>query len=206
MPKPELIARQSAHPRGFLGHIVARVMALDTAKVNRQMLERLEPKPGERILELGCGHGRALRPVAERVAPGGVAVGIDPSEVMCGVARHHARRALAAGHARVAAGYSDHLPEPDASFDKAFSVHTLYFWPDLARGLRELRRVLKENGELWLAFHSSDNEEIAAELPPSVYTLRSRDEVRVALSDAGFRDAGVTVDAATHVAFAHARA
>jgi len=50
MSKPELIARQSAHPRGLLGHVVARVMALETAPLNRRVLALVEPKPGERIL------------------------------------------------------------------------------------------------------------------------------------------------------------
>ena len=74
MSKPELIARQSAHPRGLLGHIVARVMAFDTASVNRRVLEILRPEPGERILELGCGHGRALRRVAKRIEQSGCKV------------------------------------------------------------------------------------------------------------------------------------
>lgn len=64
------------------------------------------PKPGERILELGCGHGRALRPVAEAVAPACV-VGVDRSPVMCGVARRHNRSAIDAGRVRVERGDSD---------------------------------------------------------------------------------------------------
>ncbi len=205
MPKLEIIARQSAHPRGALGHIVARVMALDTARVNRRVLTHIEPKPGERILELGCGHGRTLQAVAERVAPDGLAVGIDPSEVMCGVARHRNRAGIATGAVRVSPGYSDHVPEDNASFDKVFSVHTLYFWPDLSRGLREIRRILKEGGELWLAFHSSEDAVVAAKLPSSVYCLRSADEVTQALVAAGFVEATAPVDAETGVVIAHGR-
>jgi ubiquinone/menaquinone biosynthesis C-methylase UbiE len=206
MPKPELIARQSSHPRGLIGHVVARVMALDTASVNRRMLEHLEPKPGERILELGCGHGRTLRRVACGVGAGGLAVGVDPSEVMQRIARRHNRSAVAAGRVRVMAGTSDRVDLPSASFDKVFSVHTLYFWPDLALGLLELRRLLREGGELWLGFHSSENERVAADLPKSVYTLRSPEQVLAAIRAAGFADASTTVDDATQVVFAHAYA
>jgi ubiquinone/menaquinone biosynthesis C-methylase UbiE len=181
-------------------------MALDTASVNHRVLAHVEPKPGERVLELGCGHGRALRTVAERVAPGGLAVGVDPSDVMCGVARHHNRRAITAGRARVEVGSSHHVPAENGFFHKLFSVHTLYFWPDLSAGLRECRRVLTHGGDLWLAFHSSENESVAAKLPSSVYALRSADEVGRALVDVGFTDVSTPVDSDTGVVIARARA
>jgi ubiquinone/menaquinone biosynthesis C-methylase UbiE len=191
MAKPEFIARQSAHPTGLLGHLVARIMALDTAAVNRRVLEVLEAKPGERILELGCGHGRALRRVAEA---SGCAVGVDPSPVMCGVAKRHNRRVIEAGRVRVERGDSRHIPERDASFDKVFSVHTLYFWPDLHEGLREIRRVLRSGGDLLLAFHSGENPDIAAHLPTSVYELRRDEDVADALERSGFGEISITIE------------
>jgi ubiquinone/menaquinone biosynthesis C-methylase UbiE len=206
MAKSELIARQSAHPTGLLGHVVARVMALDTARVNRDVLRALEPKPGERVLELGCGHGRTLRRVARAVGSGGMAVGVDPSDVMVRVARRHNRREIAAGSARVEPGNSTCIPEPDASFYKLFSVHTLYFWPYLDAGLRELRRVLRPGGTLLLALHSGENAEIATKLPDSVYTLRSDDDMTGALRRADFVDIALTIDPGTQLRIVRAHA
>ena len=186
MAKSERIARQSAHPSGLLGHVVARVMALDTAAVNRRAVEHLDPRPGERILELGCGHGRTLRRVAARVGRG-FAAGVDPSQVMLGVARRHLRREIATGRVRVDEGDAARIPHADGSFDKAFSVNTLYFWPRLDAGLRELGRVLRPGGELLLVFRDGCDPAAVAELPASVYTLRSADEVVTALEAAEFR-------------------
>lgn len=204
MAKSELIARQSAHPSGALGHVVARVMALDTAHANRSLLARLEPKPGECILELGCGHGRTLRQVARQAAPG-LAAGVDPSAVMLRVARRHLRRELAAGHAAIDEGDAAHIPHADQTFDKIFSVHTLYFWPDLAAGLRELHRVLRDRGELLLGFHDGRKADIIEKLPASVYTLRPTDDVVSALEAAGFREIHSAVDEATGITFTRAR-
>ncbi len=203
MAKPKFIARQSAHPTGLFGHVVARVMALDTARANRSLLDRLEPKPSERILELGCGHGRTLREVATRTAPGLVA-GVDPSKVMLRVARRHLRRAIAAGQASVQEGDAGHIPHPNQTFDKAFSVHTLYFWPDLGAGLRELFRVLKPGGELLLGFHDGSDPKLRGELPDSVYTLRSGEEIARALGAAGFREVTCETDDETGLIFARA--
>ncbi|NNL67052.1 MAG: methyltransferase domain-containing protein [Myxococcales bacterium] len=204
MPKPEFIARQSAHPTGWLGHVVARVMAVHTAAANRRVIARLEPKPGENVLEIGCGHGRMLREIARRVAPG-LAAGVDPSDVMRSVARRTLRREIDAGHASVAEGSADEVPFPDARFDKVVSVHTIYFWPDLAAGLRELRRVLREGGELLLAFHDGSHPQKAEALPATVYTLHRAEAVADALEAAGFHEIVCEIDPDTHLCYARAR-
>ncbi|MGI9430693.1 MAG: hypothetical protein ACR2PQ_00670 [Myxococcota bacterium] len=77
MPKAEWIAQQSAHPRGWLGHIVARVMAWDTARVNAEALDTLAVQPGDAVLELGCGHGRSLVSLSAR-EPSSTLWGVDP--------------------------------------------------------------------------------------------------------------------------------
>ena len=70
MHRPEFIARQSAHPTGLLGRVIARIMALETATPNRRTLELLELDEKSRVLEVGFGHGRTLGRAAE-LAPQG---------------------------------------------------------------------------------------------------------------------------------------
>jgi ubiquinone/menaquinone biosynthesis C-methylase UbiE len=176
-------------------------MALETNALNRRVVSALGPEPGERILELGCGHGRTVRRLAAAVAPGQV-VGIDPSEVMRTVARRHLRRLIQAGRVHIEDGEAARIPEPDASFDRAVSVHTIYFWSDIDVGLRELHRVLRPAGLLLLAFHTSENPTKVAELPRSVYTLRSGDEVVEAMRRARFTGVSLDIDAASQVRLA----
>ena len=97
MAKPELIARQSRRPSGWLGEIVARVMALETRPANRIALEQLAVRPGETVLEVGCGHGRTLARLAK--TPRAWLAGIDPSEVMVRLARKRMRPWVDAGRA-----------------------------------------------------------------------------------------------------------
>ena len=57
MGKPLFIAKQSGHPQGWFGHIVALVMARETATANRIALEHLDVRDGDAVLEVGFGHG-----------------------------------------------------------------------------------------------------------------------------------------------------
>jgi len=184
MAKPEFIARQSSRPSGWLGEIVARVMALETEPVNRVALEELAVQPGEAVLEVGCGHGRTLARLAR--APGaGFLAGVDPSDVMVRHARGRLRRAIDAGRAQVSLASSAKIPHPDARFDAAFAVHVIYFWREPKGDLAEIHRVLRPGGRLLLGYRPRD-EHTLAELPASVYSLRSADEMEGLLADAGF--------------------
>jgi ubiquinone/menaquinone biosynthesis C-methylase UbiE len=183
MAKPELIARQSRRPSGLLGEIVARVMAFDTAQANRIAVERLAVRAGEAVLEVGCGHGRTLERIAS--APCGFLAGIDPSEVMVRLARRRLRPGIEAGRAEVSLAASSALPYPDARFDAALAVHVLYFWKEPSTELGEIRRVLRPGGRALLGYRPRD-EAAVAELPATVYSLRSVDEVEGLLARAGF--------------------
>jgi len=181
--KPELIARQSRQPSGWLGEIVARVMSVETAAANRSAVRRLAPAPGENVLEVGCGHGRTLRAI---LANGAAHVaGIDPSSVMAKLATRRLQREIASGRAAVELAEAAQLPFEGGCFDAVLAVHVLYFWPHAERELGEIRRVLRPGGRLLLGFRPKDAASVAA-LPPSVYTLRSEAEVADALADAGF--------------------
>lgn len=102
------------------------------------------------MLEIGCGAGRAAALAAAQV-PGGHVIAIDLSRAMVRAASRRNARVLKSGRVAVRQGDVINLPFEDAQFDKAFSIHTLYFWPDPARAVDEIGRVLKPGGLLALA-------------------------------------------------------
>lgn len=113
----------------------------------------LEARPGERIIELGVGTGRALQPLAERVGRSGSVVGIDLARGMLARAtRRVSRSPVGAGVLLVRARIPP-IPLAPASCDAAFVSFTLeLFSPTQAkRLLSEIRRVLRIQGRLALA-------------------------------------------------------
>ncbi len=161
-------------------------MSVETAAANDAVLRVLTPQPGDRVLEVGFGHGRTIERVAAMVGDG-LVTGIDTSDEMVRMATRRCRRLIAAGRLRLSVADGASIPYPDRSFDRAYAVHTIYFWDDLARYVRELARVLRDRGRLVLGFHDKESSATAS-FPASVYTFRTVEEVRLALQEGGFDD------------------
>jgi len=183
MAKSELIARQSRRPTGWLGEIVGRVMAFDTAQANRIAVERLAAGASEAILEIGCGHGRTLAALA--AAPCAHLAGIDPSDVMVRLARRRMKRWIDAGRAEISLASSTKIPHPDGRFDAVLAVHVVYFWNQPLADSSEILRVLRPGGRVLLGYVPRDEKTLAA-LPATVYALRSVEEVEELLRESGF--------------------
>ncbi|GIH78105.1 class I SAM-dependent methyltransferase [Planobispora longispora] len=101
---------------------------------------------GSRVLDAGTGPGRVPIAIA-RACPELHVEGLDLSADMIA----HARRA-AAGNDRVSFTVGDvaDLPHPDGTFDLAVSTMSQHHWDDPGTGVRELRRVLRPGGQLWI--------------------------------------------------------
>ena len=114
--------------------------------ITRPVLEQMQIRPGDTILDLGCGAGWLTRILAERV-PNGRAVGMDISNEMI----EHARLAGAGFlNLEYLVGVVEDIPWQPDFFDKAISVESSYYWPDPLQGLREIRRVLRPAGSAWI--------------------------------------------------------
>jgi ubiquinone/menaquinone biosynthesis C-methylase UbiE len=185
MRRSAFIAKQSACPSGVFGHLLAWVMAAETARDNDITLALLELAPADHALEIGFGHGRTIARAARRVSRGFIA-GVDVSSDMVRSASWVNRRLIRAGRAELRQASAGHLPYCDDRFEKVYSVHTIYFWTDLDEQLREVRRVLKTGGRFVLCFRF--DEEALEKFPGPIYTFYPAQDVLDRLIKAGFVD------------------
>ncbi len=133
----------------------------DVRRRRRLVLDELDPQPGDRVLDIGCGPGFYVADILDRVGPEGTVTGMDVSGAMLAMTT---RRVEGRANATVMEGEVTRIPLPDASVDRAVSVQVFEYVPDTAAGLAELWRVLRPGGRavIWdidwstLSWHSGD--------------------------------------------------
>ena len=119
--------------------------------ITEKTIRRMNLRPGERVLDLGCGSGWATRILARMVSEGpqgfGQVVGLDVSDEMI-------RQARAASkdfdNVLYVWGSAQQIPWEENFFDKVLSVESFYYYPDQDRALAELFRVMAPRGRLFI--------------------------------------------------------
>jgi SAM-dependent methyltransferase len=113
----------------------------------RQTIERLDLRPGEKVLDVCSGSGGSALPAAERVGPEGKVIAVDLADRLIALASAKAEtNSLENIEFRVADMLD--LGYPDASFDAVVCVFGIFFVPDMSGAVRELWRMVKPGGRL----------------------------------------------------------
>ncbi len=119
----------------------------------RAVIERMHCRSGDRVLEVGVGTGLSLPLYMPTVR----VMGIDVSPEMLARAQARQRR-LGLEHVTLRCMDAEHTDFPDDSFDKVAAMYVVSVAPDPGRLVKEMRRVCKPNGELYILnhFHHAD--------------------------------------------------
>ncbi|MGW5731818.1 MULTISPECIES: class I SAM-dependent methyltransferase [Streptomyces] len=156
----------------------------DDGPAYRAAASALGLRPGDRVLDAGCGTGRALPALREVVGPAGIVLGADLTPAMLKAAtdagRDRAGQLLLADVTR--------LPVRDASLDAVFGAGLISHLPDPAPNLRELRRVVRPGGVLALS-HPIGRAALAARQGRQITAddLRAEANLRPLLAGAGWQ-------------------
>jgi ubiquinone/menaquinone biosynthesis C-methylase UbiE len=170
--------------------------------VSQILIDRAGAKPGERILDVGCGCGATTIAFAERVAPTGFALGIDISVPMLSRARQLAPKGLPLDFVLADATV---YPFDPLSFDLLASRFGVMFFADPAVSFANLRRALRQAGRLafacwreprenpWMMMPLQAVYQHVPKLPqlgpedPGPFAFASEERVQRILDEAGFR-------------------
>ena len=156
-----------------------------------------ELRPGETVLDLGCGGGIDVLLSARRVGPAGMAYGLDMTEEMLDLARAHAREA-GVSNAEFRRGRIEAIPLPDRSVDVVISNCVINLSTDRNAVFAESFRVLRPGGRLGISDVLAEDDLTAAqrlERGAEVGCMAgapSFGEYRTGLAAAGFTGIAIT--------------
>jgi arsenite methyltransferase len=148
-------------------------------------------RPGEVVVDLGCGGGLDVFLAAKKVGPAGRAIGIDMTPEMLALARRNAAQS-GATNVEFHQATIDQLPLADASVDCVISNCVINLAPDKRAVFREIARVLKPGGRLAvsdIALKQPLPAEMGASLMAYIGCIAgaiSLDDYRAGLTEAGF--------------------
>jgi ubiquinone/menaquinone biosynthesis C-methylase UbiE len=188
------VAPQGARPENYERYFVPTI----GEPIAHELLRIAELKPGERVLDVGCGTGIVTRLAAQEVGDGGTVVGVDIDPGMLAVARSVSPPELHIGWHEAGA---EKLPLENDSFDVALCQMSLQFVEDRAKALAEMHRVLVTGGRILIdlpghvtppfeSLAESMGRHIAKEgkgFVQRVFSLHDSAEVKKLLTKAGFR-------------------
>lgn len=175
------LASQFKCPSGEIGKQVGEQMDELNAPQNDWVLMLLNLQPSDQILELGFGTGKTLGKVAKIVKTGKI-YGVELSDTMIDVASRKLKNEISLGLIKLYKENSENLPFPDNSFNKIFSVHTVYFWENLNKVFSQLFRVSTINGITAIYFVSP------ILVPSEEFHEYSQTEIVQQLTAVGYKD------------------
>lgn len=189
---------------------INRLLDMQLQPLGAQAQAALGPRPGERVLDIGCGAGDTSLDLARAVGPDGAVLGADISQLLLDLA---ARRAAAAGlkvrFEAADAQVADLAGLAGGAFDAAFSRFGVMFFSGPAAAFANIRRALKPGGRLAFVCWRPPEEnplmtapmKAAAHLlppqPPSEpdapgpFAFKDPERVRGILGEAGFTDVAI---------------
>lgn len=175
------VVSQFEHPRGLLGRLVGLILSGrgSNLKRNRWTVEQLAVRPGEAVLEVGCGPGVALGLCLTQ--PGVRAVGVDHSALMIAQASRRNAGAVKAGRLTLVEGTVETMSASVGPFDKMFSINVIQF-VDRPAFVARAKALLKPGGMLVTTYQPRHANATRAD------GLKMAEELNALLTQAGFAD------------------
>ena len=164
----------------------------------RILIQEANPRPGERVLDVGCGTGIVAREVASRLGASGAVTAIDLSANMLAVAKAAAARDALTIEWRE--GKAEQLPFHDGAFDLVLCQFALMFVLDKAAAVSEMRRVVTRTGRVLISvwqgldrhpfyetLHNVIQQRVGMSALQQIFALGNAGDLRRLVLAAGFR-------------------
>ncbi|EWM53663.1 HAD-IIB family hydrolase [Ruminococcus flavefaciens] len=181
-------------PHGEAGKEMLNGMSEKHSPVTAWAFSFFDFKEDDRILDIGCGAGEAIRKMSSEVANGKI-YGVDYSDLSVKLSTEHNSKDVECGKVSIISASVEMLPFENNSLDKIITIESFYFWPDPQENLKEVYRVLDKGGKFLIVADISGDAELDKD---DIEGIKKYDlfnptlaEFRALLENAGFIDVAV---------------
>ena len=182
---------QFSRPSSLMGRLLLRSMNIGHGRLHQWGLKAAGIQLTDRVLDVGCGGGKAISRILEETRR--EVAGVDHSPEAVKTARSVNRAAISSGRLRIVESSVENLPFRDGFFDVVTAFETTYFWPELQVGLTEIHRVLNRGGRLVIANEFADRASAGAWAGRLNMRVPDSDALAGAAYEAGFLMVDVSV-------------
>jgi SAM-dependent methyltransferase len=172
------------------------------------VIELLEPKRNETILEIGCGYGEWMVPLCQNSGARICGIDIHPTLAIKASEKFHEYN-CGQCEFRICNGYS--IPYPDNWFNSAYSISVFQHMPRaiVNKYLKESTRVIKKGGEVLFHFRNDDSKgeyskDISVNHEGDFSVGWSESDIRIACKETGIIVLGIIEDSASSI-FLHGK-
>ncbi len=145
------IAEQLGKPTGLFALVLGWLWNWRNLALNKTVINFLDLKPNDNVLEIGFGGGYLIRRIAIS-HPEIHITGIDRSSALVTIGKRHFSNLKRFGRVTLQHAVVEKIPFLGDRFNKVCSINSIFYWTDIEQGLQEIHRVLANNGTLVLCF------------------------------------------------------
>ena len=178
------MAKQLRKPEGEDGLRTADMMSKGNRPIIYDTFKVLNAEENDHILEIGMGNGFYVKDILERSDHINY-TGCDYSELMVQESEKLNANWIAKGRARFIQSNISSLPFPNNTFNKIFTINTIYFWDNETEALNEIKRIIMPGGKFIISFRPKHQSE---KYPFTKYGFNqfSKEDVEKLLLENGF--------------------
>jgi len=193
----KLIALQFKKPSGLFGIFSSNIMIRGNMSSYHKLIENLEIKPNEKVLEIGYGQGIGISLMAE-MYPSNIIHGVDFSRLMYKRATKRNKKYIDEKKVKLIYGNFLATNLNDNDYDKIFCINVVYFWDQLQPPFRKIWSVLKNGGSFHM-FMAKREMLIEKKAPDEVFNKYSIEQIVEALKISGFGEVNYDFDKGYYV-------
>lgn len=180
----QTIGKQFKQPKGFLGKIISKLMQKTNNFAYDILLNEMSIKNNENIFEIGYGHGVGIKKTLSEADC--FISGIDFSELMYKEAAKRNKKNIENKKVKLFFGNFINYDLKSNEYDKIFCLNVVYFWDELEKPFRKIRKGLKDNGVFYFFMEHQDKLHNLKFAKDDIFNKYSIEEVKEKLKLSGF--------------------